>query len=214
MRDTHERDADHVDRYTANHPRGQAPAHNNETPMQDTRYAPWTRRLHWLVFILVTGALVLIYLHEWSPRGSTLHADARWAHMQFGMTVLLVMLPRLLIRSRGHRAPPITPPPPPWQMVLAKSVHVVLYLLLFVTPMLGIASMAWAGRPWNFLGLPLPTVATPDRAFSHQIQHIHETFGEIVMYLAAAHAASALFHHYFQNDNTLKRMLPMLRNKD
>jgi cytochrome b561 len=181
--------------------------------MPDSRYAPWIRRLHWLVFILVACALALIYLHDWSPRGSALKTDAKWAHMQFGMAILLVMLPRLLIRSRHLREPAIVPPSPRWQMVIAKSVHVALYLLLFATPLLGIATMAWSGTPWNFLGLSLPGVAVPDRAFSHQLQGIHGTLGQILMYLAAAHAVLALFHHFVQRDNTLRRMLPVLRGK-
>jgi cytochrome b561 len=98
-------------------------------------------------------------------------------------------------------------------MVIAKSVHVALYLLLFATPLLGIATMAWSGTPWNFLGLSLPSVAVPDRAFSHQLQGIHGTLGQILMYLAAAHAVLALFHHFVQRDNTLRRMLPVLRGK-
>jgi cytochrome b561 len=180
--------------------------------MSDSRYTPWIRRLHWLVFVLVACALVLIYLHGWLPKGSALRANAKWAHMQFGMAILLVMLPRLLVRSRGGSAPPITPKPPPWQTMLAKTVHAALYVLLFGTPMLGIATMAWSGKPWNFLGIPLPSVPVPDRHFSHQLEHIHETCGNILMYLAAAHALAALVHHFFQRDDALKRMLPPARD--
>lgn len=179
--------------------------------MQDSRYAPWIRRLHWLVFILVACALALIYLHGWSPKGSALRANAKWAHMQFGMAILLVMLPRLLVRTRGH-APPITPRPPNWQAMLAKTVHVVLYLLLFATPLLGIASRLWNPAEWDFLGIALPHVATPDKDIAHQIQEIHETFGNVLMYLAAAHAVAAFTHHFIQRDDTLKRMLPGTRD--
>ncbi|MEO8802327.1 MAG: cytochrome b [Rudaea sp.] len=185
--------------------------HDNENHMLDSRYSPWIRHLHWLIFILVACALALIYLRSWSPRGSTLGADAKWAHMQFGIAILLVMLPRLLVRSQSGSAPPILPPSPRWQMVIAKIVHVVLYLLLFATPILGIATMAWLGKPWNFLGLALPSVPTPNHEFSQQLQGIHETLGHVLMYLAGAHAVMALFHHFFQRDNTLKRMLPPVR---
>lgn len=179
--------------------------------MNDSRYTPWIRRLHWLVFILVACALALIYLHGWSPKGSVLRANIKWAHMQFGMAILLVMLPRLLVRSRGH-APPITPRPPGWQAVLARTVHISLYALLFATPLLGIASRLWNPAEWNFLGITLPHVATPDKDFAHQIQEIHETFGNVLMYLAAAHAVAALTHHYIRRDDTLKRMLPGARD--
>ena len=90
--------------------------------MSDSCYTPWIRRLHWLVFVLVACALALIYPHAWSPKGSALRANAKRAHMQFGMAILLIMLPRLLLRSRGS-ALPIAPKPPLWQTVLARTIH-------------------------------------------------------------------------------------------
>ena len=175
--------------------------------MPDSRYAPWVRYFHWLVFVLVACALFLIYLHGWSPRGSALRANAEWAHMQFGIAILLVMLPRLWVRTRSH-APPIAPPPPRWQDWLAKTVQLALYLLLFATPILGFTMMVAKGRPWDFLGIPLPHVSAPDRHLAHRIEDIHETLGNVLMYLAAAHALIALFHHFIRRDNALRQMLP------
>ena len=178
--------------------------------MPDSRYSPWTRRLHWLIFILVAGALALIYLHGWSPKGSTLRADAKWAHMQFGVAVLLVMLPRLLVRARGS-SPPINPAPPRWQDLISKAVHLALYILLFATPLLGLASRLWNPAETDFLGVVLPHVAHPDKVFAHKLEDIHGTFGNILMYLAAFHALAGLVHHCLQRDDTLKRMLPPVR---
>lgn len=175
--------------------------------MTDSRYSPWVRRLHWVVFLLVACALLLIYIHGWSARGTALHANAKWAHTQFGMAVLLVMLPRLLVRSRAT-TPPVVPTLPHWQHLLARATHLALYILLIATPLLGIANRMWNPAPWDFLGIPLPHVAVPDRAFSKMLEGIHENFGNILMYLAAIHAAAALFHHFVQRDNVLRRMLP------
>lgn len=83
---------------------------------------------------------------------------------------------------------------------------------MLATPILGIAMMLSKGRPWDFLGIPLPHVSTPDRAFAHNIQQIHETLGNTLMYLTAAHALIALFHHLIQRNGTLKRMLPPIRD--
>lgn len=181
--------------------------------MPASHYSTWVRRLHWLVFLLVAGALLLIYIHGWTARGTVLHAQVKWAHMQFGIAVLLVMLPRLLVRSRS-KAPPVLPPAPRWQDLLAKMMHLVLYMLLFATPLLGIASRLWNPAPWDFLGIPLPHVPVPDKHFGHAIEDIHETFGNVLMYLAALHAVAALFHHFIQRDNALKRMLPPARAED
>jgi cytochrome b561 len=170
-------------------------------------YSPWTRRLHWLVFGLVAAALLLIYIHGWTARGTAIHATAKWAHTQFGIAVLLVMLPRLLVRSR-RKAPRVAPPLPAWQAWLAKITHLALYVLLFATPLLGIANRMWNPGAWDLLGIPLPHVAHPDRGFAHVLESIHGDFGNLLMYLAAVHAAAALFHHFVRRDDTLKRMLP------
>lgn len=178
--------------------------------MNDSRYSPWTRRLHWLVFILVSIALILIYAHGWSAKGSAIRAQFKWAHMQFGMTILLVMLARVLVRW-GNKRPPIVPPLPSWQTWVAHLVQYALYALLLVVPLLGISNRLWSPDAWNFLGISLPHVPVTDRVFSKQIENIHETLGNVLMYLAGAHAAIALQHHFFRHDNTLRRMLPFWR---
>lgn len=89
--------------------------------MNDLRFSLWSRRFHWLVFILVVAALALIYAHAWSPKESPLRAVFKWAHMQVGIVILLVMLPRIIVRWRTSR-PPITPPPARWQKWLANLV--------------------------------------------------------------------------------------------
>lgn len=181
--------------------------------MPASHYSPWVRRLHWLVFLLIAAALLLIYIHGWTGRDNALHAQAKWAHMQFGIAVLLVMLPRLLVRSRS-KAPPVVPAVPRWQEMLARTMHLALYVLLFATPLLGMASRLWNPAAWDFLGIPLPHVPVPDKHFGHAIEDIHETFGNVLMYLAALHAVAALFHHFIQRDNALKRMLPPARTGD
>lgn len=178
--------------------------------MPETRYPPWLRRLHWLVFVLVASALLLIYIHDWTARGTALHAGAKWAHTQFGIAILLVMLARLLVRSRS-RVPGAEPGVPRWQAFVAKAMHLALYVLLLATPLLGIANRMWSPAGWDFLGLPLPHVARPDRGFAHMLEGVHGTFGNLLMYLAALHAIAALFHRFVQRDNVLGRMLPAAR---
>lgn len=179
--------------------------------MNVSNYSPWTRRLHWLVFILVSVALILIYAHGWSPKRSTIRAQFEWAHIQFGIVVLLVMLPRVIVRWCGER-PRIVPTLPSWQERLAHLVQLVLYALLFAVPLLGIASRLWSPHAWNFLGVSLPHVPVTDKMFSKQLQSIHETLGNVLMYLAGAHAAIALVHHFILRDSTLHGMVPVWRS--
>ncbi|MEO7107625.1 MAG: cytochrome b [Rhodoferax sp.] len=181
--------------------------------MNDSHYSLWARRLHWLFFILVAAALILIYAHGWAPNGSTIRAQFKWAHMQFGMVILLLILPRVIVRW-GAKRPSIVPQLPAWQDWLAHAVQYVLYLLLFVVPLLGISNRLWSPDAWNFLGIALPHVAVTDKAFSEQLENIHGTLGNVLMYLAGAHAAIALWHHFIRRDSTLRGMLPFWRRVD
>lgn len=172
-----------------------------------TRYAPWVRRLHWLVALFIAAALVLIEIKGWFPRGAFARDAVKWGHTQFGVAVLLLMLPRLLVRLR-HAAPPISPAPSRGQALLARGAHLLLYALALAVPLLGVAMTVAAGKTWNLLGLPLPVLAQPDMALARSIKDIHETAGDVLLWVAVAHAAAALFHHYVQHDDTLLRMLP------
>lgn len=178
--------------------------------MTEQRYACWTRRLHWLIALAVAAALILIETRGWFERGSALREGIKWGHMQFGIAVLLLLVPRIVMRLRSPR-PTITPPPPAWQDVIARLVHGALYMLLLAVPVLGIAMMAVSGKPWDFLGLPLSGLVPPSKALSRQLEDLHESAGEILMWLAIAHAAAGVLHHFVLRDDTLRRMLPLWR---
>ena len=177
------------------------------------RYACWTRRLHWLIAFAVAAALILIETRGWFERGSALRDGIKWGHMQFGIAVLLLLVPRFVARLRDPR-PAVFPPPPPWQDALGRLVHGALYLLLLAVPLLGVAMMATSGKPWDFLGLPLQGLAAPDTALSEDLEGLHETAGDVLMWLAIAHAVAGLAHHFLLRDNTLRRMLPPWRRAD
>lgn len=175
--------------------------------MSTVRYAAGLRYLHWLIALSVAGALVLIELKGWLPRGSAARSAVKWGHMQFGLAALLLMLPRLLARLRAS-VPPIAPALPLWQDRLGRLAHLALYLLVFAVPLLGVTMMLVGGKPWNLLGVPLPTL-NPDPGLAKQLEELHETAGNALMWLAIFHAAAALFHHFVRRDDTLRRMLPL-----
>ncbi|MGB3289036.1 MAG: cytochrome b [Burkholderiaceae bacterium] len=181
--------------------------------MHDLRYSLPVRRFHWLIFILVAAGLAMIYGHNWSPKGSGIRDAFKWAHIQFGITILLVMLPRVAARLRSTR-PAIVPPLPSWQSTLAHLLQFVLYVLLFAVPLLGIANRLWSPSDWNFLGVALPHVPVTDKEFAKQIEEIHGTLGNVLMYLAGAHALIGLAHHFILHDSALRTMLPFWRQDE
>jgi len=57
----------------------------------------------------------------------------------------------------------------------------------------------------------LVEIASPwlkDRAFSKNVEEVHEVLAHTLMVVAGLHAAAALIHHWVLRDRTLRRMLP------
>jgi len=57
----------------------------------------------------------------------------------------------------------------------------------------------------------LVEIASPwlkDRAFSKNVEEVHEVLAHTLMVVAGFHVAAALIHHWVLRDRTLRRMLP------
>ena len=114
-------------------------------------------------------------------------------HVWTGMAVLALVLLRLVLLRRVLlrlvlRAVQGTPPAvgDGWMRRAAVWGHRLLYALLLATPLLGAA--AWFG------GL---------KAFGDP----HELAANALLWVAGAHAAVALWHHYVLHDRVLLRMV-------
>lgn len=174
----------------------------------DSHYAAPVRRMHWTIFTLVLLAYVFVNIFDLFPKGSGARINLLASHYIMGLAVLVLILPRLLLRLR-HGRPPVSPQPPTWSEHIGNLTHVLLYLFLFIQPILGIITLQIGGKPVTLFGVTLlPSFVThPDRKLGHWWEHIHTTLGTIFYYVIALHILAALWHHYMRRDNTLKRML-------
>lgn len=171
------------------------------------RYALPNIALHWLMFVLIAATYAFIELRELFHKGSDTREFMKALHFMFGLSVLLLVLPRLA--TRFYSPPPlITPAPPAWQHSAAKLAHVTLYGFMLVMPLLGWLMLSASGKPIPFFGLYLPALIGEDKELAKFIKEIHESIGEIGYYLIGLHACAALYHHFFQRDNTVLNMLP------
>ncbi|HET6631206.1 MAG TPA: cytochrome b [Rhodanobacteraceae bacterium] len=175
------------------------------------RYAASVSYLHWLMFLLVLGAYTMINLHEATPRGTGIHSATVHAHFLFGLGVLVLILPRLWVRTR-NATPPIEPPMARWSHLFAKLTHIALYAFLLVQPILGLVTLQIKGGSVTFFGLTLiPSLVEPNRELARAIFQYHELLGTIFYWVIGLHILAALWHHYVRRDDTLKRMLPLPR---
>jgi cytochrome b561 len=171
------------------------------------RYGSLSIWLHWLMLILIIALYTCIDLRGYYPKGSYVRAALKTWHFMLGLSVFVLIWPRLLSITFGQ-VPRILPEPPNWQMLSAKAIHLALYIFMISMPLLGWLLLSASGKPIPFFGLHLPALISENKDLADTIKEIHETGGTVGYFLIGLHAAAGLFHHYFVRDNTLLRILP------
>ncbi|QOU02298.1 cytochrome b [Pseudomonas fluorescens] len=171
-----------------------------------TRYARLSMSLHWLMLALFVGVYACIEIKGLLPRGHALKGVFLGGHALFGIGIFVLVWLRLLGRLAPR--PAIVPRPPAWQTAASHLMHLALYGLMIITPLLAWLMLNAAGKPVPYFEFGLPSLAAPDPDLARQFKHWHEWLGSAGYWLIGLHAAAGLFHHYWVRDNTLVRMLP------
>lgn len=174
------------------------------------KYSSLQIGIHWLVFLLVIVAYCAMEFRGFFPRSD--RPLINMIHVSCGISILVLMVARLLIRLK-YPAPPIVPKPKPMMTGLAHLGHLVIYLLFIVLPLIGIVMMYNRGNPWMAFGLVMPHAVEGNFDLVDTLKSWHITLANLGYFVIALHAAAALMHHYFWKDNTLLRMMPRKRQK-
>lgn len=175
-------------------------------PLVPVRYAVPAVFFHWAIVLLIATAYAAIELEGFLPKGSAGRALSMSVHTWAGALVLVLAGPRLLWRVvRGAPAPE---PGPRWIQRLGGAMHVLLYLFIFVQPVLGMLAFNAGGHLLTIpgLGIELPPLVAASKDLKDTLEDIHGTLGTAFYTVIGLHAIAALFHHYMLGDNTLRRM--------
>ena len=175
--------------------------------MPTIRYSTGAIILHWAIAIAVIVDWRLAEAAEHAPRGQ--HFAVLQPHSALGMAILVLTVLRLVWRWT-HKTPPIGAHLAAWERMLAHTVHFIFYALLIGLPLLAWAGTSMWNQPTDFFGLfTIPNLPVGgDRGLGHELQELHGTLGEIMLYLIVLHVLGALKHHFWDKDGDLYRMLP------
>ncbi|MEO8004502.1 MAG: cytochrome b [Betaproteobacteria bacterium] len=173
----------------------------------NVRYGRASIALHWLMLIVIAAVYACIELRVNFPKGSDLREGLKTWHFMLGLTVLLLVVVRVVLRL-ADKTPPIQPAAPGWQVALSRLMLAALYALMIGMPLLGWLTLSAEGKGIPFFFVQLPALVNESKSVADWAKELHETGGTIGYFLIAMHAAAALFHHYVMRDNTLRRMLP------
>ncbi len=176
------------------------------------RWGAGARTLHWLMAVLIIclGAVGL-YMADLpnSPQKIKIYA----LHKSTGLTVLALLVLRVAWRMADRR--PDEVPMPHWQALAARATHLFLYVLMLVLPLSGWMYNSASGYPLQWFGLfNLPSLTGGADASLKGVAHaVHEYGFYLLALLLAAHVGGALKHHFVDRDDTLVRMLGLLRRR-
>jgi len=174
-----------------------------------TQYSKRMVIVHWLTLALLIAAW---YLGD-SLADATDESKATLAgyivHIAVGGTVLLLTLFRLYFRSNDGIPAPVGDTT---MDKLAKGVHYLLYIVLFVLPVSGVmtvgTSKAGAALLTGDANL-LPKEHDYHNVFAHEV---HEQLVNVLIVLVVIHLLGAIKHQFITKDGLMERM--MLRRKD
>jgi superoxide oxidase len=170
-----------------------------------TKYHSVLIMLHWLMLVFIASAYMTMEFSDFFPEDSSGQIFLKTTHFSLGVSILLLVLIRIGVRL-STKIPAIIPAPNTKQTVVAKLMHIALYIFMIAMPLLGWLIISTHGSSVPFWGLQLPPLVGESKELHHLFHEMHEMGATLGYFLIGLHAAAGLFHHYKLKDNTLLRM--------
>ena len=145
------------------------------------QYGLISRALHWVI--------VLAIMAQWLLAEA---GDAALAlHYSVGLAVLILAVLRLAWLAL-NQTPAWPPDMKPYEVTVARVVHVAFYVLLFAIPFSGWALASVEDEPLRFFDwFAVPRLAI---AGEETLEEVHEALFNVLVALAVLHAAGAAKH--------------------
>lgn len=175
----------------------------------DRQWGSVAKFFHWIVALGILGNGIWgLLMTGMSPSMSKISIYA--LHKSIGLTVLALFALRLAWRLYDG-APP-DEAMPRWQRLAAHATHGLLYGFILAMPLSGWLYNSLHGYPLQWFKLfNLPALAPKNDELSNLAGEVHEWLFYLLLLVLVAHAGAALKHHFFDQDNVLRRMLPFAR---
>lgn len=166
-----------------------------------------TMCLHWLTLALIASLFATAWLHE-NAEGGEGAAALLQLHRSLGIVVWAVSAARLVWRHTGAYLPPFPVRMRRAHRIMAKTSEYLLYALLLLQPMTGVAQTVLRGRNFKVFLVDVGPLAARNNDLTHIFHDMHEIGGSILLLAIGLHASAALIHHFYWKDGVLRSMLP------
>ena len=167
------------------------------------RYRSGAIAFHWGMFLLVVIVGALGLLHDSWPK--SLHVFWINIHALLGILLWLVLIARFGYRLR-HTPPALPAAVGSLALRFSSPVHLMLYAVLFITPILGFVTFIYHGRVFDLGLFQVDFGIQKDRAIFEPTEDVHGYLAYAIFALAGLHALAALWHQFVLRDGVLGRM--------
>ena len=167
------------------------------------------RSFHWLIFLLLAAQYAVGSIMPHIGRKTLNEGWVNW-HLSIGAAILFVIVLRLAWRLT-HPVP-LLPEMAPFERLLAKFAHFMLYALVLAMTLLGWAAANARGWDVKLFGVvTLPALAPNGSRWGHEAGDIHNILVYVLLGFIVLHVAAALYHYFILRDRVMQRMLTAAR---
>jgi superoxide oxidase len=145
---------------------------------QITKFNPIIIALHWFMLLLIVAVYVFMEFRGMFPKGSEPREFMKALHFMLGMSVFFLVLLHVVVRF-STKVPDIVPEPKSIEKLLAKIVHIALYIFMIGMPLLGWSILSANGKTVPFFGLQLPMLIAENKDLGKVLHEIHEIGGSL-----------------------------------
>lgn len=174
------------------------------------RHQTLTIALHWVTALLVCTQIALAILHD-QVSDAEIRRGVLAAHRSLGVGIWLLVMVRLAWRLLAMRLLPFPASMAKWHQWGARLSEWGLYALLLAQAFTGMAATVLRGRPFDLLGIQVPSLIVPHKAWATTAQGLHALGAYALASLVLVHVGAAILHRVIANDGVLDSMLPVPR---
>lgn len=175
-----------------------------ERSLKYTATAKW---LHWFLGLVVI--VMLIFGRGLEGMEIPERTETLMIHSGLGTIVLILMIVRLAWR-KTHQPPDAEASMSTMQVRLSLIMHLSLYGLLILQPILGILQAAYITeyQVLAFGVIDYASLATDDAGMARIFHIMHGINATVLSVLVLGHIGAAFYHHFVRKDQTMRKMIP------
>jgi len=160
---------------------------------------------HWITVVLLVPVGVLGLLHDSWPKRT--HVFWINVHAILGLVLWLILISRFWWRVQ-HAPPALPADLGALSRRFSTPVHLGLYALMFITPMVGVVTFIWHGRIFDFGLFQLDLGIRPNHAVFGPTEDVHGYLAYALFGLVGLHVLAAMWHRFILRDAVMQRMWP------